>query len=266
MMSNTGYVLRAEDLVYLVQMRDKGMLMGISDPFQTLTDAERADAAAEAEETLADRGLLKMAFGGKSSIDEGLEALLAVCTEFDRYIGFDRRGEAGDAETKRYYNKGDVWATITDAEQEAFQLSYVSREQVRAEIDTFPEANFPETEVPELLLQRRELSRIVRHIRSGERSQAAAVLADYDFSKESGQLLLDALERKLPFLSLTLAAPTPEGLAMENAVVVSKDGKLAEFYQTVAEDDRTMIGLHSARQGVYVKLKEVAEQWSAASL
>lgn len=265
-MGNTGFSLSAEELVYLVQMRKRGALLGITNPFQMLSDAEEAVAVAEAEDSLVDRGLLKLSFGGKASVDEDLTNLLDVCTEFDCYIGFDLRSETGEMATERLYKKENVWATISDADNQGFLISYIPHQQVRAKIAALPKADFSETERLDIFLQKRELKRIGRHIQSGELAQAAAILADYDFSKYSKQVLLESLEMKLPFLSLTLGEPTPRGVKIENAAVVQKGKTMAEFYQTVGDDDRTMIGLRPAREGVYPKLREVAKQWSEASL
>lgn len=261
----TGFVLTATELVYLARSIGHGPLFGVSDPFAALDGADRGRLTAEVENTLITNKLCSPSFDGDPICNDNLANLLDVCTSFSYYIGFDYRDGISVEKTERFYCKGSVWATIQD-EEDHFRISYCTSDMVQKALKQLPSTTGTEETEPRMLIQRRELKEVVRLLRNNQTEQASLMLSEKQVPASTIELLIAEIQKKTQFVSLSLATPVSDGIAFENVSVIVKDSIMGEFYQEVADDDRTMIGLRPAVKGVYTRLKEVAEQWSTASL
>lgn len=259
MNENSGYLLKDIQLVYLYRMQKKGTLLGVSDPLRFSDDAEKAAAFASAEEELTGMGLLKPSFGGKVSVDPVFQSLFEVITSFEYYIGYDLKKPGSDALTSRYYYRNGTWALISDDED---GLSICYSDGPGKEIAGLPSQAEGTAAEMDVSITKRDLNDILGLIRSGQRDEAVKSLSALGWPDACIAAFLDSLTGSALFVSLTLATRDGDNVSADNASVIEKDGVLYEFYQTVNEDDRTVIGLKAAGGGEYVRLKEVAGQWS----
>lgn len=115
-----------------------------------------------------------------------------------------------------------------------------------------------------MLVPMLDFKSIGRLIQRGKLGDAQNEIANLELDAFSQKFLLDGLSFMTDFATITMVARGEDGISADSVSALIGDNAMAEFYQTVGEDNRTMIGLRAASAGSWVTLKGVAEEWLTA--
>lgn len=262
-MAELNMVLTSAELVYLVKERSGELLPGISDPFRDLDESGKTRLSLDVEDSLQERGYRKRAFGGKTAYDPELLALVDLCVGFQHYIGFDYRKAQGQLVTERFYDCGGTWLQISGG-SDALSLMRKKPEDVRAALEQLPMDSGSRSDEVSMLVPMLDFKSIGRLIQRGKLVDAQNEIANLELDAFSQKFLLDGLSFMTDFATITLVARGEDGISADSVSALIGDDAMAEFYQNVGEDNRTMIGLRAASAGSWVTLKGVAEEWLTA--
>lgn len=260
-MAEIKTILSAVELVYLMQECKGTILPGVTNPFQFLDEAEKSRLILDVEDSLEKRGIRKRAFGGKTTYSQELLELVKVLVGFRYYIGIDYRKTKGQAVTDRFYECDGRWMQIS-GNSTAFELSFITEDKIKKRLDLLPDDSDSRSNRISLLLPKQEFKIISRLMESGRSGEAKNRIVQYDDVDEyNKQFLIESLSFMTDYATITLVLRNDKGISVQSVSALINKNDMAEFYQTVAEDNRTMIGLRAAASGTWNELKGVANTW-----
>lgn len=255
------FELSAAEIVFLAQRYGKGSWLGVSDPLDGISKAEKASIFAEIEEDLIQKKMCRPAFGGKLIFCPEMQSLIEICMECEYHLRVERKKRENDLVIERYYSLGGQWASLLAGEH-GLILSHTSKEQIQEVVKSLPVAkNIPTAEYA-IEVTKRKVNEIMRLVQLGKLGEVREILKNIGCEKADQELFLAAITGEADAISLKLRSKVEGKYVPQDAFLAVLDGNVWEWYQTVDEDDRTVLGLRPGADGEYSELRKVAEQWS----
>lgn len=254
------FILTQEELAFFVYHNQRGILLGISDPFAEMSGSEKTKQLMDVEQGLIARGICKPVFGGKLKLSPEHEDMLKICTGFEQYIGLDWKKASEPPETKRFYKAEGKWVSISDQE-EGVCLSLETPGTVKSILTKYPKPAQDSLPQQYIQLQKRVLNELTRLIQNGEQSNASSFLADKGISAAEQRLIMKVICGETDLFILTLCSCTEGAYKLETVSVAVEDGVLWEWYQAVDSSDRTVFGLKCGGPSELDRLWKEAQQW-----
>lgn len=254
---NDVLMLTADELTYLAGQNE--YVPGIV-PAGAYGSETWAKVELEAENSLVRKGLLKRSFGGRRTPAPELAELLGLCLRYERAAVWQWQKADGEVGTQRCYGKDGTWLSIVD-EGELRQLRIVPVQELAHSAQLLPDVESAHPEELRGELRKLHFKKIARLLLRGSSVEATQLLAEYEMPERIRQLLLKGLQQQADCFSLLLAQREPDRVEVKSVSLLTDGTDCVEFYQHIAEDDRTMIGLRPAEHGQYPELKKELAAW-----
>ena len=247
------------ELVYLVKEFEGTILPGISDPFARMSNSDRAAIILDVESSLESKGLQERTFGGRITFDTSLVELITICARFHRYIGIDYRKKHGNVDTDRYYELEGKWLRIT-GDNSVFHLACCSGSEISSKLNALPRMEQMSDDIS-ALVSKAEGKQIEKYMSAGKIDEVLEHIEAFEANDTTKRLLRDGISNEVDFATVTIMQRDSDLITSDSASVLISNDTVAEFYQAVSDDNRTMIGIRSVQQGQWGKINDTASMW-----
>ena len=130
--------LNPREMMYVAsQIEDAQSLYGITDGFYGMDGADIAAEISNVQLSLTNKDYAEMDFDGNFLVKQEICDIVAICTNRDKYISFDKT-KNGSSKIIRFYIKGDQVIKLTEAE-DGYELTSCSYGDIKPGMTAFVE-------------------------------------------------------------------------------------------------------------------------------
>lgn len=252
--------LTNDQIVYLAEQLKAKFLLGMTDNTRILSQEQKQNYRDTTEEQLREKGVIKLAFGGKKTIDQEVEKCIRHCMNCEKYMAYSEEKIGTEIRYNRFYYRDGVWM---QAEEKAglFSFAEVGADVVKQQIEMVQPRGIKQYETDVyLLIPLRDWKEVLRKKRMKDTEAAEEILDRHIVSEKCKKLICNP-ESKI--VSMTIAQNAEEKVNIKTSSIIYDTDYIGEFFETV-QDDRTMKGIQEIKNGDWIPMMGVIDKWLTA--